>query len=1010
MLIPETEIIVTKDGAEISRKTVRPGDYVIGRDPGCEVHLDVELVSRRHARLTVSFDHALIEDLGSSNGTFVNGQPVTGPTRLWQNQRIQVGAATIELHRLKVVPLPDITLAPQTVAMQRLLPEEFLRERKYDIGKVVARGGMGAILDAREAAIERRVAMKVMLDASSPDDLIRFVAEARITGQLEHPNIVPVHELSVDESGQPFYTMKMVRGITLRKVLELISEGVPETVKKYSLPALLTIFQKVCDAMAFAHSKGIIHRDLKPENIMLDDFGVVLVMDWGLAKVLTQKDAPARDVTRSAAHALLSEPSGATLAGTIMGTPQYMSPEQARGEIETLDVRSDIYALGAILYHILALRPPVKGHTAMEVVSKVAEGHIEPLCASKHRNLPDSLVAVVRKAMAFERDQRYRSVFGLQRDIEAYQTGFATSAENAGLGKQIVLLVKRHKALFGIGLAAWLVITTLAVWFIVKITASERRALETLAELRGTAPTFAAQATALVDAGNLEEALAKLGYAIRLDPKNLAYQLQRAHLLEASLHLADAVTAYQEVLALDPTNRSAHDNLLLCERLQSENDGSPHLRRELQAQLVVALMSQGRAVEAGPLAAQLGQGADAIEATLRTRLKEYSAQPDWSNRRLQRLSNGTFLVGLGGMKLGDLSILRGMPISDLRLDGCDIEDLTPLAGVFAGLPLMSLYLGKTRVTNLSPLRGVKLENLDCLGCRITDLEPLRGMPLRKLDLASTLVTDLAALASMPLQDLQLRGLTIKSLAPLRKLPLRSVDLTSALGDTDMTNFAECRELEEVSLSKFAANIEALRSLPKLARLRLEGYQDTLIPVEQFWARFKPEMEAEGTIRLALRKAGISYGGSVYTARLPDDSIEVSLVSSPVTNLDFLHGLPVSRLHIERTQVHDLTPLRGLPLKYLNAAYTTLTDIEPLRALPLTNIYLNFTEVPSVAPLQDCPTLEAIGAPSAARDIDLLRHLPKLRLLSYSQDLQGRPAKTAEQFWKEYDAQQKPAGK
>src|SRR4051794_19003179 len=333
MQIPETEIIVRKDGAEILRQTVRPGEYVIGREPECEVQVQAELVSRRHAQLTVNFDHALIEDLGSSNGTFINGRPVTEPTRLWPNQKIQVGAATVELRRVKAALPAGVSLAPQTAAVQQLLPEEFLREKKYDIGAVVAQGGMGAILEARDATTERRVAMKVMLDGSNPADLGRFVTEARVTAQLEHPSIVPIYELSVDENGQPFYTMKMVRGITLRKVLELLAEGDIETTKKYPLPVLLTIFQKVCDAIAFSHSKGVIHRDLKPENIMLDDFGVVLVMDWGLAKVVGNKSEPVKDVTRSAVRTLPPEASGATLAGTIMGTPQYMSPEQARGEV-----------------------------------------------------------------------------------------------------------------------------------------------------------------------------------------------------------------------------------------------------------------------------------------------------------------------------------------------------------------------------------------------------------------------------------------------------------------------------------------------------------------------------------------------------------------------------------------------------------------------------------------------------------------------------------------------------
>ena len=173
--------------------------------------------------------------------------------------------------------------------IRRVLPEKFLREKKYAIGKRVAKGGMGEILDAKEAAIERTVAMKVMPDCDSAGDLLRFLNEAKITGQLEHPNIVPVHELGVDKNGRPFYTMKMVRGVTLKLVLDAMASAqwsVPsgqnykqaaqrETehcelgTEHYSLPAL----QKVCDALAFAHSRGVIHRDLKPENIMLGDYG-----------------------------------------------------------------------------------------------------------------------------------------------------------------------------------------------------------------------------------------------------------------------------------------------------------------------------------------------------------------------------------------------------------------------------------------------------------------------------------------------------------------------------------------------------------------------------------------------------------------------------------------------------------------------------------------------------------------------------------------------------------------
>lgn len=226
MSAPQTEVLVTVAGSETGRFVFTPGDYVIGRDPECQIRVDADRVSGTHAKLILNYDHALIEDLGSPNGTQVNGQPVPKDerTRLWPNQKIQVGTATVELRRLKV-EVSDQSLAPAQAMVKRVLPEEFLREKKYDIGNVVARGGMGAILDAKEATIERTVAMKVMLDGNDPDSLLRFLNEAKVTGQLEHPHIVPVHELSVDENGQSYYTMKMVRGVTLKKVLEAMAAG-----------------------------------------------------------------------------------------------------------------------------------------------------------------------------------------------------------------------------------------------------------------------------------------------------------------------------------------------------------------------------------------------------------------------------------------------------------------------------------------------------------------------------------------------------------------------------------------------------------------------------------------------------------------------------------------------------------------------------------------------------------------------------------------------------------------
>ncbi len=532
MHVPQTEVILSHAGVELARVTLPPGEYVIGREPGAGIYADTPLLSRRHALLTIRADDFLIEDLGSSNGTFGDERPVAGTALITPGQNVRLGDVALVLRR------EAVTLPTEAPAGHTAIPAEVLATQRYAIGAQVARGGMGTILDAQQAAMKRRVAMKVMLEGAEDADIARFVDEAQITGQLEHPNIVPVHELGVDEQGQLFYTMKFVRGITLKKVLELLAAGTEATVKKYPLSALLTIFQKTCDAVAFAHSRGVIHRDLKPENIMLGDFGEVLVMDWGLAKVIGSAETIGT-ATRDSGRL------GSTMAGTIMGTPQYMAPEQARGEVETMDHRADIYALGAILYHLLALRPSVSGDDAWAMVDKVARGQIEPLDSPPRRQgakgdktsdplaswrlgghlpggrIPDSLAAVMRKAMALDPAARYRSVEELQADLLAYQSGFATSAENAGLGKQLLLALRRHK-IAAAGVAAVLLVGatlgTKAVLAGKRAERGEAKANAALADLKASAPALLQLAESEADSQRFASALGKLDAALALDP------------------------------------------------------------------------------------------------------------------------------------------------------------------------------------------------------------------------------------------------------------------------------------------------------------------------------------------------------------------------------------------------------------------------------------------------------------------------------------------------------------
>ena len=408
--MPEIELIVASgSGEEIARHTFGPGSYTIGRATACDVTIKVGPVSRQHARIVVGETADVqVEDLVSANGTLLDGEAVGNLTPRRVGQVLQFGDVTLQLRasdpecdatlspsQLPAEPLaaePNAPLLPASEIappakgaddlLRRNLPLETREAQSYALGEEVARGGLGAVLHARESATPRTVAMKVMLRGGNARSTLRFIKEAQATAQLKHPNVV--HDLGIDAPGQPFYTMKLVAGITLKKVLELLKQGVPATVEKYPLARLLTDFQKVCDALAFAHSRGVIHRDLKPANIMLGKFGEVLVMDWGLAKIVGTKGALREDATAGASEVTVigarREQSEvfSTMEGAIMGTPHYMSPEQAAGEIETLDARSDLFALGIILYEILTLERPFTGKTAAEIIAKIGEGDFIP--------------------------------------------------------------------------------------------------------------------------------------------------------------------------------------------------------------------------------------------------------------------------------------------------------------------------------------------------------------------------------------------------------------------------------------------------------------------------------------------------------------------------------------------------------------------------------------------------------------------------------------------------------
>jgi serine/threonine protein kinase len=312
---------------------------------------------------------------------------------------------------------------------------------RYARGSEIGRGGLGRVMSAKDRLLDREVAIKEMIRGRESKVLLkRFLKEGEIAGRLTHPNVIPIHDIGLlEEDGEkvPYFVMTRIRGRDLDEILKSLRKGDEEERREYPRVRLLGIFQDVCQAVAYAHDHGVVHRDLKPANIMVGEYGEVYVVDWGLAKVKGEEEGAVSHESADAPPSSrwrVPEPAEipaeqtlvpiVTLDGEILGTPSYMPPEQAAGRNEEIDERSDIYSLGAVLYEILAHRPPHRGSSRDEVLTQVVGGVVRPpsVCVRELReerieaedsppafleDVPEALEQIVMKAVAKRKEDRY---------------------------------------------------------------------------------------------------------------------------------------------------------------------------------------------------------------------------------------------------------------------------------------------------------------------------------------------------------------------------------------------------------------------------------------------------------------------------------------------------------------------------------------------------------------------------------------------------------------------------
>lgn len=696
--------------------------------------------------------------------------------------------------------------------VRELLAHRTKKGDRYLIEKEIARGGMGAVLRAVDCDIRREVAVKYMLNQADPKKKLRFIEEAQITGQLEHPNIVPIHELGVDAHKRLFFSMKMVKGRSLAQVIDELRQNPKTAEKEYFLTRLLNIFVNVCNALAYAHSRGVIHRDLKPANIMLGDFGEVYVMDWGLAKVKGQgSEIP---LPKTSANVVTSRESEADLTqeGSVLGTPAYMPPEQATGKVQSIDERSDVYSLGAILYAMLTLQPPIdKEGGYMAMLMRVAEGEIAP---PEQRNppragrIPRELSAIAMKALAKEPHHRYPNVEALRRDIERFQEGRSVSAKEDTRREMLWKFVKRNKGL-SVGVTVAMVVLLCSTIFLFKAwwetsqakTASELARQEKEKRTQQAVPALMIAAREIANGGDFKSAFEQIAVVLDYDSNNADARLLRGQILIALKQLSAGRAEVAEYLRRKPGDTDAQKLMQLCDR--GKFDDSVTLLA------VAELFQRQRAF--GPAAPLLAD----VERVVKERqplLPLYQNQVDavWPGlgTRLSLNQAGQFSLNFYGCKqVTSLDRLKGLPLGRLSLRDCDIQDLTPLRGM--SLTWLELS-GCGQVRDLTPLRGMPVIELSADACfQLSDLKPLEGMPLTVLKLHRCSVRDLTPLKGMPLTHLNLSACAqVRDLTPLKGMPLTFLnvnecdlirDLTPLKGmPLTLLHIGACKEISDLT--------------------------------------------------------------------------------------------------------------------------------------------------------------------------------------------------------------------
>jgi serine/threonine protein kinase/Leucine-rich repeat (LRR) protein len=895
----------------------------------------------------------------------------------------------------------DRTVSPELAAeFARLKPEEAGDViGQYKLLQQIGEGGFGVVWMAeQEKPMRRRVALKIIkLGMDTKEVIARFEQERQALAMMEHPNIARVLDAGATPFGRPYFVMELVRGIRITDYCDQANLSTAER---------LQIFVAVCGAVQHAHQKGIIHRDLKPSNILVtmhDGVPTPKVIDFGVAKATQQQR--------------LTDLTLFTQFEQMVGTPLYMSPEQAEMSSLDIDTRSDIYSLGVLLYELLTGRTPFNPEALMQrgidEIRRTIRDEEPPRpsnalstmnadairAVAQHRRSDGArLIGLVRgdldwivmKALEKDRTRRYETASGLAMDIKRHLAHEPVLATPPSFQYRVQRFVRRNRLAVGAGLAITLAVLmglAVSIWQAVRAERESARANAMLKALRATAPAFAAQARVLTSQERFDEALEKWNYAAQLQPDSPEPWLAIGDLHQCQFRFAAAANAYRAAIETGAKEERAQHNAQLCERLEAArvaNDGK--LPRANLAELFDAMKHERRtAAELMPVARLLREESNlALEYWLE-RLRSLPVSPDRPlESRLAARPDGLLQLDLSETEIVDLSPLAGMPLAELKLASCRaVRSVAPLHD----LPLQVLNLASTEIADLAPLRSLRLQDLSVANTRVTDLSPLAGMPLQRLDCSNIAASDFSMLKGMPLEELSLRGTPVRDLKFLAGMPLRKLSLAGASEARQLAALTQLPRIETLILPQNfpefpAPDIAAIRALaaqPSLQRLtaaRADAAGFQAVGARESFAR---DWEADLRWLHRLHEIGAE---TRLLLRLPDRTWELDLHNQYLPNLAFLSGAPLSKLVLASVPISDLSPLAGMPLRVLDLRRTEVRDLSALRRMPLQQLYLHRVKVNDFSVLETLPDLELLDvSETELSDLSIIasRKLRELRI-------------------------------